>query len=81
MQGFKNVHDRVVFTILNKFCIGLCCIRPIPSVCKSVKLRLTDFSALFAKKQSIIRIGIKRRVEINQINRWHREKFRDCIAI
>jgi hypothetical protein len=43
-------------------------VRPIPSVRESVELRPARLAGSLAEQDVVIRIGIKRRVEINEVN-------------
>ena len=48
--------------------VGLRGVRPIPSVREGVKLRLARLAGSLAEQDIVIRTGIERRVEINEIN-------------
>ena len=51
-------------------------VRPIPGVGEGVELRRAGFAGRFAEQDVVIRIGIERRVEINEVNAGVRKNLR-----
>ena len=68
VQGLHHVHNGGVRTCVNKIVKGLGGVGPIPGVGEGVKLRLARLAGGLAEQHIVIRVGIERRVEINQIN-------------
>ena len=68
MQRIHHFHDGCDRAVVHKFAVGLRGVRPIPSVREGVKLRLARLTRGLAEQDIVIRIGIERRVEINEVN-------------
>lgn len=76
MQRLHHFHDGDVRAVVHKLGVGLRGVRPVPGVREGVELRLSRLAGSFAEQDVVIRIGIERRVEINQINARVGKKFR-----
>ena len=67
MECFHELDDRDVWTGVDELMIRLGSISPAPRVREGVKLRLAYLPARLAKKDVVIGVRIKRRIEINEI--------------
>src|SRR5437870_8060819 len=68
VERFHQLYDGDVRAVIDECVIGLGGVGPAPRVGESVELRLAYGAAWFAEEDVIIRIRIKRRIEINEID-------------
>ena len=68
MPRFHHFHDGGVWAVVHELAVSVRRVRPIPRVRERVKLRLTRLAGRLAEQDVVIRIGIERRVEINEVN-------------
>ena len=68
MERFHQLDDRDVRAGVDELMIGLGGIGPAPSVGEGVELRLAYLPARLAKEDIVIGVGIKRRIEIDEID-------------
>jgi len=54
--------------VVHKLGVGLRGVRPVPGVGEGVELRLAGLAGRLAEQDVVIRIGIERRIEINEVN-------------
>lgn len=76
MQRLHHFHDGGVRAGVHKLGVGLRGVRPVPSVREGVELRLTRLAGSLAEQDVVIRIGIERRVEIDEVNAGVGKKLR-----
>ena len=76
MQRLHHFHDGGVRAGIHKLGVGLRGVRPIPSVREGVKLRLTRLAGSLPEQDIVIRIGIERRIQINEVNAGVRKNLR-----
>ena len=68
VERFHQLDDRDIRASVDELMICVGGVGPAPRVSKGVKLRLTHLSARLAKEDVVIRVRIKRRVEIDKID-------------
>src|ERR1035437_5699854 len=68
MKRLDHFHDGGIFASIYKLGVGLRGVCPIPSISEGVKLRLARQSRILFEQNIVIRIRLKRRVKINEIN-------------
>ena len=68
MKGFHHLNDDDVLAGVDELMVGLGGVSPAPGISEGVKLRLAYFAAGLAKEDVVIGVGIKRRIEINEID-------------
>jgi len=76
VERFYHFDDSDVRAVVDELMIRLGSVGPAPGVGKGVKLRLAHFAARLAKENIVIRVRVKRRIEINKIDTRIRELFR-----
>ena len=76
MKRFHQLHDRNVWAGIDELMIRVGGIGPAPRVGESVELRLAYFPAGLAEEDVVIGVGIKRRIEIDEIDTGIGELFR-----
>ena len=76
VQRLHHFHDGGVRAGVHKLGVGLRGVRPVPGVREGVELRLAGLAGSLAEQDVVIRIGIERRVEINQVNARVRKNLR-----
>ncbi len=68
--------DRDIRAVVDELVVGPGRVGPAPCVGESVELRLAHFAAGLAKENVVVRVRIKRGIEINKIDTRIRELFR-----
>jgi hypothetical protein len=68
LQRFHQLNDRDVCAGIDELTICVRGIGPAPSIGEGVELRLAHLPARLAKKDVVIGIRVKRRIEINKID-------------
>ena len=68
--------DRDIRAVVDELVVGPGRVGPAPCVGESVDLRLAHFAAGLAKENVVVRVRIKRGIEINKIDTRIRELFR-----
>ena len=68
MESFHHLHDGDIRAIIDELMVSLGGVGPAPCACESVELRLTQRAARFAEENVVIRVRVKRRIEINKID-------------
>ena len=68
MQRLHHFHDGGVRAVVQEFGEGLGGVGPIPGVGEGVELSLAGLARSLAEQDVVIRIGIERRVEINEVH-------------
>jgi len=68
VKGFHHLNDDDVLAGVDELMVGLGGVGPAPGIGKGVELCLAYFAAGFAKEDVVIGIGIKRRIEIDEID-------------
>ena len=68
MQRFHQLDDRDVWAIVDELMIRFGGIGPAPRVGEGVKLRLAHLPSRLSKQDVVIRIRIKRRIEIDKVD-------------
>jgi hypothetical protein len=81
VKRFHHFDDRDVRAVVDELMICLGGIGPAPRVCESVELRLAYLPAWLAKEDVVIGVGVKRRIEIDQIDTLRRETLSGPKAI
>ena len=76
MEGFHHFDHGDVRALVDELVIGLGGIGPTPGVGESVELRLAYFTAGLPEEDIVIGVGIKRRIEVNEIDARIRKFFR-----
>jgi len=73
VEGFHHLDHGHVRALVDELMISLGGVGPAPGIGESVELRLAYFAAGLAKKDVVIGVGIKQRVEVNEIDTLVRE--------
>lgn len=68
VKRFHQLDDCDIRASVDKLVIGVGRVGPTPCVGESVELRLTYLPARLPKQDVLISVGIKRRIEINEID-------------
>ncbi len=68
MESFHHLNDGDIRAVVDELMICLGGIGPAPRVGERVELRLTYLPARLAKENVVIRVRVKRRIEINKID-------------
>lgn len=76
MQRLHHFHDGGVRAGVHKLGVGLRGVRPVPGIREGVELRLAGLAGRLAEQDVVIRIGIERRVEIDEVNAGVGKKLR-----
>jgi hypothetical protein len=75
VESFHHLDDRDVRTVINELMIRFGRVGPASRVGECVKLRLAYFAARLAEEDIVIRVRVKRWIEINKIDTRIRELF------
>src|SRR5437867_3727624 len=73
VKRFHQLDNGDIRAVVDELVISIGGVGPAPGVGESVELRLAHLSAWFAKKNVVIGVRIKRRIEIDQIDTRIRE--------
>ena len=76
MEGFHHLDHGDIWAVVDELVVGLGGVGPAPCIGERVKLCLAYFTGCFAKKNVVVRIRVKRRIEINKIDTRIRKLFR-----
>ena len=68
MEGFHHLDYSDVWALIDELMISLGGVGPAPGISEGVELCLAYFAAGFAEQDVVIGVGIKRRVEVNEID-------------
>ena len=68
VEGFHHLHHGDVLAGIDELIVSLGGVGPGPGIGEGVELRLAGLAGLFAEQDVVIRVGIERRVEINEVN-------------
>ena len=68
MERFHQLDHRDVWAIVDELVVSVSGVGPTPRVGERVELRLTYLPARLAKENVVIRVRVKRRIEINKID-------------
>src|SRR5436190_15811964 len=68
VERFHQLDDRNIRAVVDELMVGVGGVGPAPCIGESVELRLAYLSARLAKKDVVIGVRVKRRIEINKIN-------------
>lgn len=75
MERFHHLDHGDIRAIVDEVVIRLGGVGPTPCVGERVKLCLAYFTGCFAKKNVVVRVRVKRRIEINKIDTRIRKLF------
>ena len=73
MKRFHYFDDRDIRAVIDELMIRLGSVGPAPGVGERVELRLAHLAARLAKQDVVIRVRVKRRIQINKIDTRIRE--------
>ncbi len=68
MESLYHLNDSDVRAVVDELMIRLGGVGPTPRVGEGVELRLAYLAARLAKEDVVIRVRVKRRIEINKID-------------
>ena len=68
MEGFHYLDHGDVRARVDELVVGVGGVGPAPGVGKGVELRLAYFAAGFANEDVVVGVGVKGRVEVNEID-------------
>src|SRR5947209_7937618 len=68
VERFHQLDDCYVWAVVDKLMISVGSVGPTPCVGEGVELRLAHLPARLAKEDVVIRVRVKRRIEINKID-------------
>ncbi len=68
VERFRQLDHGDVRAVVDEVVIGVSGVGPAPRISEGVELRLAHLSARLAKEDVVIGVGVKRRVEIHEID-------------
>src|SRR5438552_13317614 len=68
VERFHQLDDCDIRAVIDELMIGVSGVGPAPRIGEGVELRLADLSARLAKKDVVIGVRVKRRIEIDKID-------------